>query len=235
MASVELKQDGRVAIMTIDDGARNALNGSLLEEIRTTLARIATDPEIGALVVTGNSKFFMNGLDIGWMKTLKIKEGYAFLVDVTKLLKETALFPLPVIGAISGHAFGLGAIWASGFDYRMMNSEKGWVCFPEMTINIPFSPGMIALCEHGLGKTTFRKMAWSAERYTGEEALDIGYASSIHTYEELLPAASALATGLGKRRPEAFAYTKIAFAEGTAAILERDPEALKTIPVKISQ
>jgi len=230
---ISVQRQDRVAVLTLQSGT-NAMSGPLLATVRKTLAELAEDKAVGAVVITGSGKFFGNGLDLEWMKGLKPREVYAFLVDATRLLKETALFPKPVIGAINGHAFGLGAIWSSGFDFRLMNADKGWVCFPEMDINIPFSPGMIAICEHGLGRQLFREMAWTAKRYTGDEAVEIGWAREAVGGEELLGKAVELADFMAQKGTIAFSMTKQQWAKEVARVVdEEDPEAIARIPLKL--
>lgn len=232
-SGVVLERRENVAVLTLCAGS-NAMSGPLLAEIRKTLAEFAADGTVAAVVITGAGKFFGNGLDLEWLKGLKPREVVSFLVDVTQLLKETALFPKPVIGAINGHAFGLAAIWSSGFDFRLMNQDKGWVCFPEMDINIPFSPGMIAICEHGLGRPVFREMAWTATRYTGAEAVDVGWARAAVPGDELVDRAVELAAFMAKKGAVAFSMTKQSWAREVARIVdEEDPDAIARIPLKL--
>lgn len=43
----------------------------------------------------------------------------------------------------TGHAFGAGAVFAIAHDYRVMNSERGWICWNEVDINIPIPERLI--------------------------------------------------------------------------------------------
>ncbi|MBM4371739.1 MAG: enoyl-CoA hydratase/isomerase family protein [Deltaproteobacteria bacterium] len=169
------------------------------------------------------------------MKTRGREELYAFLLEVSGLLRDTALFPKPLIGAISGHAFGLGAIWASGFDFRLARADRGWICFPEMDIDIPFSPGMIALCVHGLGIRLFREMAWTAKRYSGTEAAAAGWArAAVEGEEGLRAAALELAAFMAKKGAAAFRLTKQAWARQVVEVIDgQDPEAYRTLPIRM--
>lgn len=225
---------GDVAVVTLDDGGQNRISGPSCAAIRGEMAALAGDNDVRSVVITGGTKFFCNGLDLDWMKTQGKRELFTFLLDVSALLKDTALFPKPLIGAISGHAFGLGTIWSSGFDFRITRKDRGWVCFPEMDIDIPFSPGMIATCEHGLGSRLFREMAWSAKRYSGEEAASAGWAREAVDGAELRGAALELAAFMAKKGSNAFRITKQTWARRLVEIIDtQDADAYAKIPLKL--
>jgi enoyl-CoA hydratase/carnithine racemase len=223
----------RVGVVTLANGD-NAISGPFLAEIRDALEQLAQDDAVRAVVMTGEGKFFSNGLDLWWMKQQTPKAVLAFLVEVTQFLKYTLLFPKPIIGALNGHAFGMGAIWPCAFDFRVANSDRGWVCFPEMDIDIPFSPGMIATCVHGLGHRVFRDMAWTARRYPGAEAVAVGYARECAPESELVDTAVELAGMMANKGTVAFPMTKRAWAkEAVRVIDEEDPPDIAKIPLKL--
>lgn len=232
MQFIEIKNTDGVALVTLNHPGENRLSGPFVAEQRQALKDLAADPSVKSAVITSAiEKFFCNGLDLGWMMANKT-ELVPFLIEVTQLLKDTAIFPKPLIGAINGHSFGLGAIWSSGFDFRIMRADRGWVCFPEMDINIPFLPGMIAICEHGLGTVAFREMGFTAKKYTGPEAVAVGYAREAVSKEELLPKALELAAFMAKKAQPAFSLTKIRWASEIARIIdELDPAAIKSTPL----
>ena len=233
MPFIEVKNTDGVALVTLNHGAENRVSGPFAAELRAGFSELAADPAVKSVVLTGAvEKFFCNGLDLGWMMPQSREGLIAFLGEVALLLKDTALFPKPLIGAINGHAFGLGAIWSSGFDFRLMRADRGWVCFPEMDINIPFLPGMIAICEHGLGKPCFREMAWTAKRYNGVEAVAVGWAREAVGKDELLPRAMELAAMMARKAQPAFSLSKQRWAAEVARIIDvLDPDAIRDTPL----
>ncbi len=228
MEYIEIKVENGVAVAVMDHNKENRFSGPFLQEIRQMLMDVKKDSSVKSLVVTGaHEKYFSNGLDLDWMMKQGPDDLKKFLLGVSQMLKETALFGKPLIGAINGHAFGLGCIWACGFDFRLMREDRGWACFPEMDINIPFIPGMIALCEHGLGTVTFREMVYSAKRYTGPEAVEVGWAREAAAQDKLISSAVSLASFMGEKKQPAFAVTKKRFAHTVAKIIdELDPDAI---------
>jgi len=233
MQWLELNIEDGLALLAMNHEPENRMSGPFGQEVRTCLDELTKNDAVKSVVIIGKpEKYFCNGLDLTWMMQQSAETLYEFLMDLSRLLKDTALFSKPLIGAINGHAFGLGAIWASGFDFRIMREDRGWVCFPEMDINIAFMPGMIAICEHGLGKPTFREMAWTAKRYTGPEAVAVGWAREAVPKDQLLPKALELAAFMAKKAQPAFSETKKRWARELARVFdELDPEAIKTAPI----
>ena len=229
MQWLEWEMDGDVALLTMNHENENRFSGPFTREVREAIAELESDKQVKAVVVTGgHEKYFCNGLDLNWMGQQDDETLNNFLLDVTRLLKDTALFGKPLIGAINGHAFGLGNIWACGFDFRIIREDRGWVCFPEMDINIPFLPGMIAICEHGLGTRTYREMAWTARRFSGPEAVEVGWAREAVPKDMVLPKSIELARFMAGKAQPAFAITKKRWAREVARIIdELDPDAIK--------
>ncbi len=221
MEFIELKNEQEVAVITMNHKDENRFNSLFLNEIRNILKECEQDDSVKAVVVTGgHDKYFSNGLHLQWMMEQTPDVLRSFLAGISQLLKETALFGKPLIGAINGHAFGLGCIWSCSFDFRIMREDRGWACFPEMDINIPFTPGMIAICEHCLGKPSFREMAFSAKRYTGPEAVSVGWANKTTSKDSLLPKAIELASFMSTKTQPAFSVTKRQWADWIAKTID---------------
>lgn len=233
MEWVSWKVEDGVCVLTMSHGDENRFSGPFTKEMREAFAELADDAAVKSVVITGaHEKFFTNGLDLEWMMKQDQETLTDFLLDSTQLLKDTALFPKPLIGAINGHTFGLGAIFSSGFDFRIMREDRGWVCFPEMDINIPFLPGMIAISEHGVGKTVFREMAWTAKRYSGPDAVEVGWARQAVPKDELMQKAIELAAFMGKKSQPAFAVTKKRWAREVVRIIDEiDPVEIKATSI----
>lgn len=221
-----------VSVVRMRHGEENRISGPFCEALRATLADLAGDDAVRAVVFTGHGRFFCNGLDLAWADGRPREEVVGFMDGVSGLLRDTALFPKPIVGAHNGHTFGMGASWASGFDARVVRAERGWICFPMFTYDFPLTPGMLAYCEHGLGTTVFREMAWTGDRYSGPTAVAAGWADVAVPEAVVLGDAIARAGVLGAKGRAAFAVTKRAWARPVvAAIDDLDAAANRAFPL----
>jgi len=86
---------------------------------------------------------------------------------------------------------------------------------------------MLAVCEHGIGKAALREMLWTGKRFTGPEAVSVGFARAAYPLPELLPKTLEFATLMAGRKQPAFAITKRRWAVDVVRIIdERDAAAV---------
>ncbi|HMB19481.1 MAG TPA: enoyl-CoA hydratase/isomerase family protein, partial [Spirochaetota bacterium] len=154
MSLVEWKKDETVAILSMTGGA-NRHNVMFAQAMLKALDEIEADGEITALVLTSNDeKNWSQGVDVEWLgQRMAEKDNKAikdFMYGMNNVFKRLLLYPVPVIAAISGHAFGNGAILSCACDFRFMRADRGFFCFPEVDLGIPFLPGMIAFVKKSL-------------------------------------------------------------------------------------
>ena len=97
-----------------------------------------------------------------------------YVEEVQELLARVLTLPVPTVAAVNGHAFGAGSMLAMAHDYRVMREDRGYFCFPEVDINIPFTSGMNALITSKLTpRAAFDAMA-SGRRHSGADAAAVG-------------------------------------------------------------
>ena len=228
---IRMEKQGKVGIMTMDYKSDNRFNPDFVRAMMDELERVEKDPEIRALVITGGDpKFFSNGLDLDWLMANAgdMDKVLGYLKLVNDMLRRWTLYPKPTVAALNGHTFAAGLFMAAHIDFRLMREDRGWICLPEVDINIPFLPGMVAICEHGLGKRAYREMAWTAKRYSGPEAVEVGFAREAVTKDEVVPRAVELARFMAKKQQPAFGLTKKRWAREVARIIdELDPGAIR--------
>jgi len=58
MALVELTRVGSVAVLELRDGKVNALSNALMEQLAATLSSLASENDVGAIVIRGSNKAF---------------------------------------------------------------------------------------------------------------------------------------------------------------------------------
>jgi enoyl-CoA hydratase/carnithine racemase len=166
MAST-LEYRDKIAVLTLGDD-ENRFSPEWLDNLDAQLNDVTTNAQ--ALITTGTGKFYSNGLDLDWLGANGDRLGW-YVGRVQELLNRILTFPLPTVAAINGHAFGAGSMLAIAHDYRVMREDRGYFCFPEVDIRIPFTPGMAALIQAKLPPQTAVTAMTTGHRYGGHEAL----------------------------------------------------------------
>ncbi|MEU0693951.1 enoyl-CoA hydratase-related protein [Streptomyces niveus] len=109
-----------VATVTITRPAKhNALTADMWRALPDVLARMATDPAVRALVLTGAGDSFSAGADIG-----ALREPGDAIQDLSVRAEEAlAAFPKPTLAAVRGYCVGGGSQLAVACDLRF--AEEG--------------------------------------------------------------------------------------------------------------
>lgn len=176
MATVKWEKKGSVAIVSMCNGT-NRQNPDFVADMNLCFDQILADKGTCAVVLTStDEKNFSQGIDTDWlgqkMKSQDFDSIKSFLHGINGIFKRVLLMPLPVIAAINGHAFGNGAMLACACDFRFMKTDKGFFCFPEVDINIPFLPGMIGFVRKAMPEYKFNEMLLTGKRVGAQELAD---------------------------------------------------------------
>ncbi len=193
-----------VAIITMNrPDALNALTGRMMAEMRHAFAAAEKDPAVVGMVLTGAGRGFCAGADMaGLSATASGERGEA--QDLSDLdakpgnpdmgpnfeITYTYLLALqkPLIAAINGPCAGLGFCYACLADMRIVERQaKFTTAFSQR--------GLIA--EHGcswllprlIGTGRALDLLWSARKFTGEEAKELGLAERLVEQGESLQTA----------------------------------------------
>ncbi|SPM39819.1 Enoyl-CoA hydratase/carnithine racemase [Mycobacterium numidiamassiliense] len=192
-----LNYRGTIAVLELGTD-ENRFSPEWLETIDTHLD--AAETEAQALVTTGVGKFYSYGLDLDWLGA-NTDRGEWYVGTVQKLFARILAFPLPTLAAVNGHAFGAGAMLAIAHDYRIMRSDRGYFCFPEVDIPIPFTPGMAALIQAKLPPQTAVTAMTTGHRYGGPEAAAAAVVDDTATEGEIIDAAVNRITPIAGKDP----------------------------------
>lgn len=209
-----------VAVLTLGDD-ENRFSPDRLDAINAHLDEVEKSAK--GLVTVGSGKFYSNGLDLDWL--LANSEHLDWYVGrIHELFSRVLTFSLPTVAAVNGHAFGGGAMLATAHDYRVMRDDRGYFCFPEVDINIPFTPGMAALIQAKTTPQTAITAMSTGRRYPGVEAKDAGLVDDTAAEAEIITVAlERLRPILGKDRATLGAIKATMFKSVTEA-LSRSPE-----------
>jgi enoyl-CoA hydratase/carnithine racemase len=169
--TVTLDYADQIAIVRMGED-ENRFSPAFLDDIDDALSQAVSDGAQG-LITTAGGKFYSNGLDLDWLSAHTDK-GRWYIGRVHQLLARMLTLPLPTAAAVVGHAFGAGAMLAIAHDFRVMRADRGYFCFPEVDIHIPFNPGMAALIQAKLTPRAAVASMTTGRRFSGPDAEQFG-------------------------------------------------------------
>ncbi|MUL83102.1 MULTISPECIES: enoyl-CoA hydratase-related protein [unclassified Mycolicibacterium] len=189
-----LDYDGEIAILDLGDD-ENRFTPEFLDTVDGHLDAVLAKGAHG-LVTTADSKFYSNGLDLDWLGA-HTDQGDWYVGRVQGLLARVLTFPLPTAAAVVGHAFGAGAMLAIAHDFRVMRADRGFFCFPEVDIRIPFTPGMAALIQAKLTPQAAVASMTTGRRFGGTDAHEHGLVDATADENRVTSTATDLLRPLG--------------------------------------
>ncbi|SCX05798.1 putative enoyl-CoA hydratase echA8 [Agrobacterium sp. DSM 25558] len=185
-----------VGVVTLNrPQALNALNSTLLKELRHILSSFSADDSIGAVVITGSPKAFAAGADIKEMQSLHFVDAY--LGDFLGGWDEVAASRKPVIAAVSGFALGGGCELAMMCDF-IIASDTAKFGQPEITLGIIPGMGGSQRLTRAVGKAKAMDLVLTGRMMDAAEAERAGLVSRIVPQERLLDEALEAASVIAK-------------------------------------
>eukprot|EP00922_Rhytidocystis_sp_ex-Travisia-forbesii_P069167 GHVS01103191.1.p1 GENE.GHVS01103191.1~~GHVS01103191.1.p1 ORF type:complete len:258 (+),score=40.68 GHVS01103191.1:128-901(+) len=188
-----------VFVIRLDDGADNRISYALMEGLHKLLDNLLeqTPDQNCALVLTGSGggRFFSNGLrleDLG-------DSPKRLLLTFHKLLLRLLTFPMPTVAAINGHAFAGGAMLCLACDYRVMNSDKGFLCVNEVDIGLTLTPGLYAVVRAKADRSVWTEIVLGGKRFTGHTAKARRLVDELQPAGAVFSAAVALAASVSAK------------------------------------
>ncbi len=240
MAVIEWRKENTVAIVEMCNGP-NRMNQTFAESMNTCLDEVLADPEVQGVVLTStDEKNFSQGIDVEWIGgKLQSSENDAvisFMYGMNNVFKRLLLFPVPVVAAINGHAFGNGAILSCACDFRFMRKDKGFFCFPEVDVSIPFLPGMIGFVRKAIPEYKFNQLLLSGQRATAPELEESNVIiKACDDQDALMAEAVAYAASFGKKRGIFQELKKRKYKELVRIIDEEDPEFIDALNLFVAE
>ena len=173
MAVVEWKKEGSVAIILMNAG-ENRHNPDFAAGMLKAFDEVEADREITSVVLTSSdAKNWSLGIDIVWITGAMGNQDFQtikkFVYDMNSIFKRILLYPVPVIAALNGHVFGNGSVLACTCDFRFMKADRGFFCFPEVDINIPFLPSMLLSVKKAMPYYKYEELIFSGKRVGAKE------------------------------------------------------------------
>jgi len=218
--AITYEKEGEVGILTYNRPKTvNAVNKQMLEELYDFWIERQRDFATRVIIVTGaGEKGFCSGLDMKAVATEFAPESgptgastWEGQIHFSVLMRLMRSCPQPIIAAVHGPAMGAGLSFALASDIRLA-SEDAFFCAQYINIGTGgadlsssfFLPKLV-----GWGKAA--EMCMTGERVSADEAYRVGLVNHVHTREELLPGARAMAAVMCSKNKLGLRLTKDAF------------------------
>ncbi|MBT6178911.1 MAG: enoyl-CoA hydratase/isomerase family protein [Deltaproteobacteria bacterium] len=198
---------------------RNALDISMVEEIRSLLTALTLRDDVRALIFTGaGGKAFISGADIA---QLKERGKFDALNRINSaLFREIEQFQWPTIAAIDGYALGGGCELAMACDIRIA-TQKSKLGQPEVSLGIIPGAGATYRLPRLVGQGMARELIYTGRIIDAQTAADIGLINRVVEAESVMSAATELAEEIARNSALALRFAKLSLNNS----LEASPEA----------
>lgn len=170
---IKIEKHGRVAVLVLNNPPMNVVTLELTREMSKALAELAADPEVGALILTGEGdRAFCAGSDIKEFPGLVADRAIVSrkLGFENETYGQVAHFPKPTIAAIEGLALGGGLELAAGCDFLVV-SANARLGLPEIKLGgFPSSGGTVRVTQR-IGLARAKEMMMFGDMIDAETAL----------------------------------------------------------------
>jgi 3-hydroxyacyl-CoA dehydrogenase len=174
MTTAHYRQDGDVAVITMDNPPVNGLGFDLRVGIDGAVRRALADASVSAIVLTGSAKAFSGGADIREFDSPKSMASPG-LGELIELIENAGK---PVIAAVGGLALGGGNELALGCHYRVC-APGTMIGLPEVNLGLLPGAGGTQRLPRVVGAAKALDMIVSGNPIRAEEAIQLGYGSRL--------------------------------------------------------
>jgi 2-(1,2-epoxy-1,2-dihydrophenyl)acetyl-CoA isomerase len=224
--------EGNTAVVTLNrPECRNALGGTLREDIIEVMGLADEDDSIRAIILTGAGSAFCSGGDLRELHHRAV-HGQT-IADKTEPLRDRTLLAVyeakkPVIAAVNGPAMGAGMNLAFAADIRI-DSTQALFSQPHTMRGKKPDYGGTYLLPTVVGNSKAYELIYTGATVSAEEALQLGLVSKVVAPDALMDSASAMAQTIARNAPVPIRLAKKAVQQhhqgGLREALQRETAA----------
>ena len=211
-ATLSVSRDGPVGWLVFDrPEAANAMNATMMAELERAWQELDADPEVRAIVNTGNGDAFQTGLDLA-----QLSRDPDALREQSRRTKRFELrftawhngVAKPVIAAVNGVCAGGGLHFVADADIVIASTRASFVD-PHVSVGQASVYETIALAKKSSVEAVLR-MAFTGryERLSAARAYQLGICSQLCAPDELRSEAQRLGETIAQAPPELLATSK---------------------------
>ena len=209
---------GGIVTLTLNrPAARNALSEALIDALTGELDRIAADPQVRAVILTGSGPVFSSGHDLKEMTARRSDpdRGRAYFAAImarcSAMMARVVRLPQPVIAVVEGIATAAGCQLVASCDLAVAGGAARFST-PGVHIGLFCSTPMVALSRN-VGRKHAMEMLLLGETVAAEDALRMGLVNRIAPQGEAMAEAGRMAALIAAKSPLTLKIGKRAFYE----------------------
>jgi methylglutaconyl-CoA hydratase len=236
METLDITIDGYVATVTLNrPDVRNAFNELTIAELTQAFRDLGDNEAIRAIVLAARGPAFCAGADLHWMKKMADythDENRADAAQLAAMLQTIYICPKPVVAKVQGdcYAGGMGLVAACDMAVTV---EDAHFCLSEVKLGLipaTISPYVIK----AMGENAARRYFLTAERFSAQEALRIGFVQTVVVAAALEATVAEMVKALVSASPNAVRQAKrlvqeVAGAPLTAELIAQTVERIAMI------
>lgn len=171
VVGVEIR-DGVAVVTLLRAARRNAMDQALIDGVKAALLQLDRDPDVGAIVLTGEAPGFCAGSDLKFISHLDLAAMGRFEQECGDLGRLFGFLDTPVVAAVETFAVGGGFALAACCDVVVAGRGSQW-SLPEVPHGWLTPWGVKALVSR-VGPVKARQLCFCLETLDGEAARQIG-------------------------------------------------------------
>ena len=220
LLDVTLELSQNIALITLDDGKKNAITLDAISDINSALDKAEADA--GAIVLAGRPGSFCAGFDLATMTGGDMEAIGALGNGGGRLAYRLYALGKPLLAACTGHAFTIGAFWLLACDTRIGEAGKFKFGFNETQMGMVLGPWSLELLKARINPMLYVPTVAQARLYDPEGAMDVGLLDAVLGESEAIPATLEAAGALAQLPAKAYAGNKLGVRREALGIMASD-------------
>ena len=188
---------------------RNAFNEMAITEITQAFCDLGANESVRVIVLAARGPAFCAGADLNWMKKMAgytHAENHADAVQLAEMLRTIYFCAKPVVAKVQGDCYAGGMGLVAACDIAVAAEEANF-CLSEVKLGLipaTISPYVIK----AMGESAARRYFITAERFTAQEAMRIGFVHAAVKADMLDATVADLVKALASNSPNAVKQAK---------------------------
>lgn len=223
MTNLLIQRSGPVARITLNrPEVRNAFNDDVIAELTQAVQNLGQQDDVRCIVLAASGTAFCAGADLNWMRRMADytrEQNHADASALAEMMRTLYACPKPTVARIQGDVYAGGTGLVAACDIAV-SVDTAQYCLSEVKLGLipaTISPYVI----RAMGARAAHRYFLTAERFSAQEALRIGFVHEVVTADALDAKVDELVQALVSAGPQAMRACK----QLVQAVAERDIDA----------